>query len=99
MLRPDHCFKVIIVCASIVVKPVHTYGTPMFGAESEAEAVLCGCPYLKVVWAHEDISDARAHHTANPLIKVLGPALGNRVRDLGLNQTSQALDLRAREPV
>lgn len=49
--------------------------------------------YLEVVWAHEQVSNALAHDTHDPLIKVLGLALGRGVGHLGLYQPSQTVDL------
>ena len=49
--------------------------------------------YLEVVWAHEEVRNALSHDTHDPLIKVLGLALGCCVCHLGLYQSSQAVDL------
>lgn len=43
-------------------------------------------PNLEIVGAHEDVSNARAHYAQDPLIKVGGFALSQRVLHLGLNQ-------------
>ena len=49
--------------------------------------------YLEVVRPHEHVSNAIAHDTLNPLVKVLGLCLGDSICHLGICQTSQALDL------
>ena len=50
--------------------------------------------HLEVVWAHENVSNPRSHDADDPLVKVGRLALSQRVLDLGLNKTSQALDLK-----
>ncbi len=49
--------------------------------------------YLEVVGAHEEVCNARAHDAEDPLVKVLGLALGHRIGNLGLSYACQALDL------
>ena len=52
--------------------------------------------HLEVVGAHEEVSNAGAHHAHDPLVKVGGLALGHRVQHLGLYAASEALDLDVR---
>ncbi len=49
--------------------------------------------HLEVVWTHEEVSNTLSHDTHDPLIKVLGLALGGGVCHLGVNQSSQTVDL------
>lgn len=49
--------------------------------------------HLKVVWPHEQVGNALAHDTHDPLIKVLGLASCCSVLDLCLNKPFQAVDL------
>lgn len=49
--------------------------------------------HLEVVWTHKQVGNALAHHTHDPLIKVLGLALSCGVGHFRLNEASQAVDL------
>ena len=54
---------------------------------------------LEVVRAHEEVCDAFSHNAHDPLVKVLGLALGSGVCYLGLHQSCQAVDLQAHAAV
>lgn len=50
-------------------------------------------PHLVVVGTHEDVGNASAHHSDDPLVKVLGLGACNSVLDGSVNHAVQALDL------
>lgn len=82
----EHADKVIFPAVR------HTCCETYWRACSVGKSVQFG-PYLEVVWAHEEVSNALSHDTHDPLIKVLRLALGCCVCHLGLYQASQAVDL------
>ena len=49
--------------------------------------------HLEVVGAHEQVGYAGAHDAEDPLVKVLGLALGDSIGNLGLRHACQAFDL------
>ena len=50
--------------------------------------------HLEVVGAHEQVCDALALHSHDPLIKILGLGGGSGICHLGICYSSQAFDLR-----
>lgn len=56
---------------------------------------LCGwdSPDLVVVWPHEEIGNTSAHHSHDPLVKVLWLGVADTCLEGGVNHTVHALDL------
>jgi hypothetical protein len=51
--------------------------------------------HFEVVWPHEQVGNAFAHHPQDPLIKVLGLCLRHLVRHFGIDEACEALDLQS----
>ena len=66
------------------------------GKKLQRALLLCRAAYLEVVRAHEQVGNALSHNAHDPLVKVLGLALGGCVCNLSLYQPSQTVDLQHR---
>jgi hypothetical protein len=51
--------------------------------------------HFEVVWPHEQVGDAFAHHPQDPLIKVLGLCFCHLICHFGVDEARQTLDLQS----